>query len=296
MKLLPALVSVFAAAVCLHAAAAAPAANRSLFVWNTQAIRSDDAVRTQFFDFLAAPFGAPDRRIETLFFDGVSSAQLAEPAAAAGARAFLGAAHARGIRVIYLCGDPSWARPSKEAQGLDYLSSVLNFNAAGQPDQRYDGIAYDVEPYLSPEWPAQALQDGYVDLYEKSMQAIRSSGRTLPLVAIIPRWFSNPNLNGLDRKIIDRSDAIVIMDYVDTAERLVSGAAAELEDAASAKKLVWVAVETGQLKDEPRATFFGRTNSQMEDILAQALPDLARQPSFAGIAIHSLRSYQPMTP
>ena len=279
-----------------NTAHAAPAVNRSLFVWNTTDIRNDPAAQDQFFRFIDAPFGASDHRIKTLFFDGVRSTEFGDTGTTGPLRRFLHAAHARGVRVVYLCGDPSWATPEHQADALDLLKAILEFNAAGKAGERYDGIAYDVEPYSLPGWPSQDLENGYLSLFDKSNEAIRASGQRLSMSAIIPRWFSNSELDGLDRKVVDRSDAIIIMDYVNSASRLVNDAGKEIAYAATAHKPVWVAVETGELDDTPRATFYGQSNSQMESALTQALPAFQSQASFVGYAIHSLHSYQPMKP
>lgn len=297
MKVPTILASLLCATVAfMQTASASPGANRSLFVWNSTEIRNDPATQNQFFHFLGAPFGSKERGIKTLFFDGVHKADFSDPGATGSVRRFLRTAHMRGMRVFFLCGDKSWATVEHRSDALDYLNTMLNFNLAGEADERYDGIAYDVEPYLNVGWPSPDLQSSYVAFLDKAFAAIHASGQNLTMAAIIPFWFSNPELHGLDRAVIDRSDMIVIMDYVRTASRLVDAAGKELVDAARAHKPAWVAVETGSLPDTPNATFFDLTNTQMECVLAESMPGLKRTGSFAGYAIHSLRSYQPMKP
>jgi len=281
---------------CILPANAEAAPTRALFVWNTTAIRTKPYAQSEFFAFLKAPFGAANNAITTLYFDGVRASDFTDPAVTAPLRKFLRAAHSNGLRVNYLCGDPSWARSEKRQSALDHVNALLSFNAAGAVSERYDGIAYDVEPYLLPAWPSPDLRASYLSLLEQTHAAISASGQNINLTAIIAWWYSNPELGGFDHQIIDRSDAIVIMDYTTTLTRLIADARAEIGYSSRIRKPVWVAVETTQLKETPAVTFYGRTNSQMEAILSQAAPSLMEHSAFAGYAIHAFPTYERMTP
>ncbi|MDR3711005.1 MAG: hypothetical protein P4L33_22105 [Capsulimonadaceae bacterium] len=292
--LLPAIVC--ALFMSLSSANAAPAFARSLFVWDSSGIRGDQAAQSAFFRFIDAPFGHREHAIETLFFDGVRQSGFDDGATEESLRRFLRAAHGRGLSVYYLCGDPAWATPAQQPRALASLNAVIAFNARGKRGEQYDGITYDVEPYLVKGWPSQDLRDGYLELLQRSGTIIRASRQRFTMTAVIPRWFSNPELNGLDQRVIDASDGIVIMDYVTTASRLVNDAGKELSHASSVNKPAWIAVETGELKETPRATFFGQPASAMEQVLSEALRSFQSQTSFAGYAIHCLGSYQAMQP
>lgn len=275
---------------------AAPLTPRSLWVWNTTAIRAGGAAQDAFFRFLTAPHGEPKNAITTLYFDGVNRKALADPAVARELRSFLKAAHARHLRVDYLCGDAHWAVEKGMPEALETLNAILTFNQDSAPDERYDGFQYDVEPYSLPEWPSPALRQGLLTLLDRSRAAITASGSKLLLTAAIPHWYDQPTHGYLDRAIIDRTDEVLIMDYVRKPENLVADAAGELAYAAKVGKKVWIGVETKDLKETPQVTFFGTGNAAMETALSAALPKLREQPSFAGYAIHPWSSYVTLKP
>jgi hypothetical protein len=275
-------------------AAAAPA--RASWVWSTGNIRGDASQQAAFFQFLAAPHGDASHAITTVFFDGMDIKSFQDPATVAGLKQFMIAAHAKGIKVDFLCGDPSWATPAGQAEGTTLLSAILTYNHGSPPNARYDGFQYDVEPYTLPGWPSTDIENGLLALFDASNTLIHASGQHLKLAASIPRWFGNPDLNGLDRKIIDRTDEIDVMDYVSNADHLVSDPADILDYASKMHKAVWIGVETGPLPDTPRTTFYGVGNAAMEAVLSTALPSLEAQPSFRGYAIHHWATYQSLKP
>lgn len=269
---------------------------RAIWVWNTLQIRNNPSARADFFKVLAAPFGDKDHAIKIVYFDGLNVPDFSNPYIVDSARSFLKDAHARGLSVEFLTGDPSWATPAGEPGAIACLNAVLAFNKAGAPNERYDGFQYDVEPYALPTWPSTALEQGCVDLLDKSNAAIKASGQRLPITSCIPRWYGQAQFNFVDRPIIDRSDAIVVMDYVTTVGQLVSDPQDILVYATKKGKPVWIGVETTPLSDSPRSTFFGSTNAQMESMLSQALPILKLQPSFHGYAVHQYAYYPSLKP
>jgi len=291
-----AIIALATLACSLLAAPANAQSRRAIWVWNTQQIRNNPSARADFFKFLAAPFGDKDHAIKIVYFDGLNVPDFSNPFIVASARSFLKDAHARGLRVEFLTGDPSWATVAGEPGAIACINAVLGFNKAGSPAERYDGFQYDVEPYSLPGWPSAALEQGQLDLLDKSNAAIKASGQRLPITSCIPRWYGQAQFNFLDRAIIDRSDAIVVMDYVTTVGQLVNDPQDVLVYATKKGKPVWLGVETTPLPDTPRTTFFGSTNTQMESILSQALPILKLQPSFHGYAVHQYAYYPSLKP
>ncbi len=301
--LLAATFGVAAAAFCsatlpCHAQAAPAPVKRAMWVWYTKGIRTDPGTQADFFHFIAAPKGDASHAVGTLFFDGVDAPDFSDPATVKNIRAFLTAAHAKGLRVDYLVGEPDWATPAKESEGIATLKAMLKFNQGGAAGQRYDGIQYDVEPYALPGWDKNqvAIEGGTVDLYSKCQAAIKASGQRVILSAAIPRWYGNVNGHDFSSPIIDHTDEVDVMDYVTTVQQLVGDPAAILAHANQVHKKVWIGVETLELKDTPRTTFFGSGNAALENVLATALPQFKQQPSFVGYAIHHWVSYEALKP
>jgi len=281
---------------CLLAGQANAESHRAIWVWNTYPIRNNAAARAEFFKFLAAPFGDKDHAIKIVYFDGMNTADFGNPLLVAGVRSFLKDAHARGLRVEFLTGDPSWATPAGLPAAIGTINTILAFNKAGAAGERYDGFQYDVEPYSLPGWPSVAIEQGSVELLVKSNAAIKASGQHLILTSCIPRWYGQAQFNFLDRQIIDNSDEIVVMDYVTTVGQLVNDPQDILSYATKKGKPVWLGVETTPLPDTPTTSFFGKSNAQMEDVLTQGVPALKLQPSFHGYAIHQYAYYPSLKP
>ncbi|MEO7717838.1 MAG: hypothetical protein ABIY70_16685 [Capsulimonas sp.] len=275
------------------------APSRALWVWNTAAIRQDAKKQSAFFQFLAAPRGVAAHQIKTIYFDGMQPADFQNADTVAHLRSFIAAAHRKHIRVDYLCGDPSWATSKGQPEGLRNLAAILNYNKTSPANTRYDGFQYDVEPYTlqGPDgWPSATIQNGLVDLLQRSRAAIKASGQRVILSQAIPRWFTGVQFGALGRRIIDTVDEVDVMDYVTTVEQLVGDPAAILSYASSKHKGVWIGVETNPLGDTPRTTYYGVGNAVMESQLAQALLKFKAQPSFRGYAIHDYIRYQTLRP
>src|SRR5262249_44792017 len=138
------------AGTAFAAVPASPAApSRALWVWNTAVLRHDPEAARTFFGFLAAPGGHPDRAITTVFLDGMRPSDFADPATVRELRAFLAEARGRRhLRVDFLCGAPEWGRAANHETALANLRAVLAFNKGGGSSERFDGIQYDVEPYI----------------------------------------------------------------------------------------------------------------------------------------------------
>jgi hypothetical protein len=290
-----ALLAAVAAFVTGAAVAAAPAQvtpPRALWVWNTSDLRHDPEAANTFFRFLAAPHDRTDRAITTLYFDGMSPSDFAQTETAQELRKFLVAAHQRRLRVEFLCGDPAWAKAENHAEALSNLKAVLDFNKNGKPDERFDGFQYDVEPYILKEWPSETLTRDFLALLDKARDEIKASKSKLIIGAAIPRFFHNELTGHLDRKVLDRVDYIALMDYVDSSERLITDAAPEIEYAGKIGKKVWIGVETQELKDEPRATFYALGNDTMEKAFTAAAEHYKKAPGFGGFAIHHWASYR----
>lgn len=275
---------------------------RALWIWGEgrelvqegARIKGETAAQRACFEFIAAPHGNPDRAITTLYLGALRRESLSG-AGAEGVRDFLIAAHRRGLKVEFLCGDASWALAANHEDALSYLQAVLTYNQKVPEAARFDGFQYDVEPYSLKEWPSPTLRRDFLRLYDKARDLVtkESKGRPrLVLGAAIPVWFDQENLGWLDRAILDRLDYLALMDYVDNPTALVERAANEVAYATKIGKRVVIGVETQALKEEPRATFFAEGNAAMERALSAAAQQYGTVSGFGGFAIHYLASYR----
>jgi hypothetical protein len=179
-------------------------------------------------------------------------------------RRFLRMAHAHALQVHALDGFPEFSLREHHATVLALVQNVLNFNLSGAPEERFDGIHLDDEPYqlLGFEGPSRAeIFQEYLELNQKVAALLHSQPRPLAFGVDIPFWWdsvSTPEhpcclvkFNGVSqsaaRQIIDLTDNVGIMAYRNFAggmDGIVNHARGNLEYAGERGKQAFVAVET----------------------------------------------------
>jgi len=186
------------------------------------------------------------------------------------------------------------------------MEKVINYNLSSAPEERFDGVNVDIEPYILPEFRAQKpeVQLQYLDILQKMIERRDTAGIHLPFGPAIPRWFDSSDVaqditwNGetkwLSEHVQDMSDYISIMDYRDTADGsagIIVQAQGELDYAASIGKpgSVVVGVETLDIAnsgDPETITFREEGRTYMEAELDKVYAAFAEHPAFGGIAMH----------
>ena len=247
-------------------------ATRAIWAWKTKPLfdsgKSQELER--FLAFCAA------QKVDTVYlaaeFDGIGDAsgtklRLRNPD---GYRAFLRRAHQRGLKVDALAGTPEWAVRENHPQALAAIEAVLEFQQAGSPAERFEGIHFDVEPYLllgysDPAYRTEILL-GLVQMSDQCSRLTRAAGLTFS--CDIPSWFYAPSGLERDRLIVrfngqektagehltDLADSVTIMDYTNQADGaggIIARGLPALEYAASRNKKIIVGVETFSESDSP---------------------------------------------
>ena len=120
-------------------------------------------------------------------------------------RAFLAAAHARGITVHALDGGRDYVLRANHARMLDLLDALGKFNQGGAPAQRYAAIHLDNEPYLLAGWSdeserSQIIRE-YIELYQKLRPRADSLG--MELGVDIPFWWDDRDRDGQPKLTYD---------------------------------------------------------------------------------------------
>ncbi|ALS30169.1 fibronectin type-III domain-containing protein [Paenibacillus sp. 32O-W] len=226
-------------------------------------------------------------------------------------RDFVSWAHGRGYRVEALIAGGTvppffgaYERYRKEA--LREFEKVLNYNLSSAPDERFDGVNVDTEPYILADFKTgyPRLQIEYLDMLAALMERKEASGLGLSVGPAIPRWYdSSPTAekivwNGqekwLSEHIQDIADYIAIMDYRDQAEGspgIIAQAQGEIDYANAIGKpnSVVIGVETKDIADggDPETISFREEGRDyMERELDKVEAAFGDSPSFGGIALH----------
>ena len=237
-------------------------------------------------------------------FDGRNPV-LREPARY---RDFIRAAHARGLQVYALLG--SWylhteryVLPRHQRKAVAMLQRVLDYNAASAPDERFDGVNYDIEPHLLDEWEDASrprLLRGFLDMTAAMMDARRRSGQALPVGPAMPFWWDGITLEWrgvrkpVSEHVIDLTDYVALMDYRNRAEgsdSILSHAQDEMDYADRAGKRVVIGLEFNP--GEPaKLSFHGMSDAAFEAEAGKVEAAWGRRPAFGGFVFHHYEGYR----
>ncbi|MEV2271921.1 hypothetical protein [Nonomuraea africana] len=220
-------------------------------------------------------------------------------------------AHGRGMKVhATVAGGtrPPYlgALPRYRDRAVGEMERVLNYNLSSKPEERFDGINVDIEPYSLP-WFGTAkpeVQIQWLDTLRAMIRRRDASGQPLLFGPAVPRWLDTSacctgiSYGGATRSMAEHiqamSDYIAIMDYRDQAlgsAGIVAHAATELAFAERIGKplSVVVGVETLDIAssgDPSSITFREEGRTFMEAELGQVYQAFAASPAFAGVAMH----------
>jgi hypothetical protein len=188
--------------------------------------------------------------------------------------------HGSGIRVSALDGAPDFALKEKHHEVMAVLGAVIRYNRSVNSVERFDGVRYDVEPYLLPNFAGvqkESVMSQYLDLLRKIRLEVDKEG--LEFGVDIPFWFDGKNeffepaadLQGrpLSEWILDIVDNVGIMDYRTEAygtDGVITHAVDELRYAAAKGKTVFIGLETFDIPDETMLEFGKGAGDSMIEI------------------------------
>lgn len=223
-------------------------------------------------------------------------------------RDFISAAHKRGIQTYALLG--SWylhteryVLPKYRRTANAMTQRVLDYNAAAAPEQRFDGINYDIEPHLLDEWEDATrprLLRGFLELTAAMMEAKRKSGQTLLIGPAMPFWWDGITLEWHGKRktvaehVTDMTDYVALMDYRNFAEgrdSILSHAQAEMQYAKQVGKKVVIGLEFN--KGEPaKLSFYGMSEAAFETEAKKVEAAYHGNAAFAGFVFHHYQGYR----
>jgi hypothetical protein len=293
---------------CTHAALAQSASvgemgrmypGRAVWIWKaTRNIVLDAQAREAFF-----AFAARNPPLTRIFLAATWAIRVETPASERAAlRSFLVQAHERGLVVDLLAGDKKWATPEGYRSVDQLLDDLARWQTSavveGLPSGIFDGLQLDVEPYLLAEWPSPELFEGWIGMTQRVRHFLDDRAHLQLVFGLaIPIWLDKEKYQFINEPLQAASDYVALMDYRDSAARVIRDALGEIEVADRLGKIVYVGVNTQDVKgDPPSTTFFQEGRALMEEELAKAAEELVQYPSFAGFAIHHFESYTQLKP
>lgn len=281
-----------------------PAADRAIWAWEqvSYAMVQDRASGDAAIAFLQS------KRLRTMYLyaDAFQGQNLLQ-ARADLYRQFIRRLHRAGLRAYALLGSgylqtESYVLPEHRADALAMFQRVLDFNAAAQPQERFDGINLDIEPHILDQWAQQKLQllGQFLDLGQALMERKRASGQSLPVGPAIPFWLDgivldwHGTMKPASELVIDIYDYVALMDYRDHAagpDGIVSHAEDKMAYAARRHKKLVIGVDLSTSEIQ-KVSFDHLTEADLEQELALTETAFRGSHAFAGFALHHLEAYQ----
>lgn len=203
-----------------------------------------------------------------------------------------------GVKVHALDGSPTWANSLDEEE--NFLTWFRTYQQNSNPEEQFEGIHLDVEPYLQDGW--ESKQEEIVEEYQTMVKRVTEVSRELNVVfgLDIPFWFDEINFynqlgqGNLAKWLIETVDEITIMAYRNFANGeggIIEISQNEIKWANEANKKVIIAVETVELP-ETYTSFYGMSNNYLDNELEILRNNFKRDKSFSGIAVHHLMSWE----
>ncbi len=276
-------------------------AHRATWVWNVRALFNPAGLKEveRFFEFCSdAHIGEIYLALDLRPTPNPSAFQF-ELRNADRYGKFLERAHEQGMTVEGVAGSPEWAVQANHRLALAAVDAVLEFNRSAPPAGRFNGVHFDVEPYLlvgyiSAEYRSRLLED-FLQMIALSAERVRAEPG-LRLGCDVPAWFYPTERLDLKNLLVtfrgetkpvgehltDLLDAVTIMDYhnaADGSEGIIASGIPALRYAASKGKKIMVGLETSI---EPDSTVYFVCGLPMQEFLKRLAKSEIRGELFLG--------------
>ncbi len=179
-------------------------------------------------------------------------------------RAFLERAHGQGFTVQGLAGTPEWALKENHAEALAAVDAVAAFNRAAPRPARFDGVHFDVEPYVLVDYADPAYRPVVLEEFLEMVSLCAERARAdsnLHFTCDVPTWFYpdndlerrqlRVNFRGKEKSVgehlTDMLDAVTIMNYINQADGaggIIARGMPAIEYASAQGKKIFVGLET----------------------------------------------------
>lgn len=190
--------------------------------------------------------------------------------------AFVRRAHERGVAIASTDGDPHMVIPDEFAAAVNRVRAYEAYNRSVDKAARLDGIQFDVEPSLLPQYGSDPERwDWY---YRQLAQALRAAAGPIRLEFVVPYWWANKA--GVLRGLADHADGLTVLDYRTAPDDIYRVAVPFLDWADKYGKQVRVALEAGPVEADTERRYVRQIGPLERRFSARR--------GFAGIALHGL--------
>lgn len=290
------------------AAGAAETAMRGMWVYKTAAIQESTAEQQSLFAF------CQQRRITDLFwqvhFDRTNGMKVKDQETL---HVFLKAAHAAGLRIHTLGGDPVHTFTKNHDRVLAMAEALLAFNKEGEP---FDGMHLDIEPHALPQWKKAdtsercELLTQFVDVHTKVAERLHAADPHCLYGADIVFWLDKLKPDGsamypvtyrgatkdAAKLLLDVCDNVGIMSYRDKVEGkngIIALVDKTIAYADKARGRAFVGVKMADIGPRNEG-FFGRTETEMMSELQKVDSAYRDHRGYTGLCFFTYEAFKAM--
>jgi hypothetical protein len=193
-------------------------------------------------------------------------------------RPLVASLNSHGMKTYALDGAPHYALPVYHEGVLRTIDHVARYNLAVEPQERFFGVRFDIEPYLLPGFHGPNRSEILTELLQLTAASVQRAHESDMLYgADIPFWYDAPSegsfqqvtveYEGVEKPvsehILDLVDDVSIMDYrteAHGADGTIRHGLGELSHAERLGKPLFIGIETSPLSDELLIDFQGEPN------------------------------------
>jgi hypothetical protein len=207
------------------------------------------------------------------------------------------------ITTAALRGHPKMFFSENHERTLRELRAIIAFGETLPQDALFKGIKYDVEPYCTKEWkagrvPLYPMMHDYLILLRKARALLEEEAPHLWLAADTPFWWDKDRFalefegkkKQFNEHVQDLTDFITIMSYRRSSRKVLDCVEEERRYAQRIRKVIFPALETVQLKQDPHVSFWDVPNEAFWKVVPELLEAAKRDPAIGGVMIHCYRS------
>lgn len=207
------------------------------------------------------------------------------------------------ITTAALRGDPRMFFAEKHPQTLHELQAIVDFSNTLPGDALFQGIKYDVEPYLTKEWKGkgttrQTVMRDYLVFLRKARLVLKDRATRLWLAVDTPFWWDNDefimefemNRKRFSEHVQDLTDFIAIMSYRRSPQGVLACVDGERRYAQRIHKVIVPSLETTRLKQDSYLSFWDFSPQEFWKVVPPLLEAAKRDPAIGGLMLHCYRS------
>ncbi len=294
---------------------------RSLFVaddyqgYGRNDVLTNPLRQKELLEFCVAPYGNKKAAVKRIYFSAGWHGFESVSADDNKLKAFVAALHEIGVEIALLQGCYGWATPEGGAIAGKVIDNVLAFNREAKPEERFDGLLLDVEPYVlnatngdSLDWEKDTgkIWKCYLEVLDSISGNVRthniSADDNLFLGECIPDWYpADPGESPMNfREVIDRVDLIWLMSYRDDLDALYASVIDELTYSQRTKKPAvvgyYVNMPNEAFSIAPGNTFWQEGNGVLEKTISGLKEKCKDLPSFGEVCVYSYIHYKKLKP